>query len=156
MAPECLSEGVFSTRSDVYSFGILCWEVFTLGAVPFAAFPGKAVVQAIISGQRPTKPHLCPDNVFALMSACWRVSERPTFQTIHYTLDKIITSPSSEATEEAVFLACNPAADSCEGDYVEIRVPSVSSFLEPGSGSGDYVHCETNLQTKHVCRSSAV
>ena len=64
MAPESILERMYTSASDVWSFGILCWEVFSLGEVPYPRKSAEDVVLFLTRGERMPKPDLCPDNMF--------------------------------------------------------------------------------------------
>lgn len=59
MAPESLMDGVFTTQSDIWSFGVLLWEVMTLGQQPYPARNNQEVLNYVRSGGRPEKPPNC-------------------------------------------------------------------------------------------------
>ncbi|KAM7346733.1 receptor protein-tyrosine kinase sevenless isoform 1-T5 [Cochliomyia hominivorax] len=82
MAPESLVDGVFTTQSDVWAFGVLCWEILTLGQQPYAARNNFEVLNFVKEGGRLEQPDNCPDKLFALMSSCWLTEpdERPSFR----------------------------------------------------------------------------
>eukprot|EP00079_Xenopus_tropicalis_P035726 XP_017949497.1 PREDICTED: proto-oncogene tyrosine-protein kinase ROS [Xenopus tropicalis] len=63
MAPESLIDGIFTCRSDVWSFGIVLWEVFTMGQQPYPGFSNLEVLHHVQSGQRMCSPTNCPDDV---------------------------------------------------------------------------------------------
>mgnify|MGYP000855384320 CR=1 FL=1 len=60
MAPESLVDGVFTRHSDVWSFGVLLWEVMTLGQQPYQARSNVEVLQYVRSGGRLNRPTNCP------------------------------------------------------------------------------------------------
>ncbi|XP_040286016.1 proto-oncogene tyrosine-protein kinase ROS [Bufo bufo] len=63
MAPESLIDGIFSTRSDVWSFGVLLWELFSLGQQPYQGYSNMEVLHYVCSGQRMDSPDNCPDDI---------------------------------------------------------------------------------------------
>jgi serine/threonine protein kinase len=63
MAPESILERMYTSASDVWSFGILCWEVFSLGEVPYPRRTAEEVLLLLKRGERMPKPDLCPDNM---------------------------------------------------------------------------------------------
>lgn len=81
-APESFNYGTFSHASDVWSFGVTLWEMFSFGLVPFGEMKGVDVIKLIEAGERLTIPEQCPENVFRCMESCWnyRPRERPTFR----------------------------------------------------------------------------
>lgn len=84
-APESVNYGHFSHASDVWSFGITLWEMFSFGESPYGDKKGIEVVQYIERGKRLEKPERCPDIVYQTMLSCWKVepTERPTFRELN-------------------------------------------------------------------------
>ncbi|XP_065585146.1 proto-oncogene tyrosine-protein kinase ROS-like isoform X2 [Artemia franciscana] len=82
MSPESLIDGIFTTQSDVWSFGVLVWEIMTFGQQPYPARNNLEVLNYVRNGGRLTKPLGCPDVLFELMESCWSFNpnDRPTFQ----------------------------------------------------------------------------
>ena len=60
MAPECIHERKYSSKSDVWSYGVLCWEVFSNGAKPYADMNAHAMMAAVMRGYRMPRPESCP------------------------------------------------------------------------------------------------
>ena len=89
-APEVI-EGEFSTKSDVWSFGILLWEIYTFGRVPYPKVPLDETVNHVKRGGRPVCPENCPPKVYELMSDCWKMdpAERPNFKWLHSQLKSL-------------------------------------------------------------------
>ncbi|XP_039933146.1 tyrosine-protein kinase Fes/Fps isoform X2 [Hirundo rustica] len=87
-APEALNYGRYSSESDVWSFGILLWEAFSLGAVPYANLTNQQTREAVEHGMRLDPPEQCPEEVYQLMQRCWEYDphKRPSFSTIHQDL----------------------------------------------------------------------
>lgn len=90
MAPESLKDGVFSSASDVFSYGVVLWEMVTFAAQPYQGFSNNQVLNFVMEGGVMQRPESCPDNIYNLMSRCWshRPTARPTFfDIIEYLLD---------------------------------------------------------------------
>ncbi|CAD5207350.1 unnamed protein product [Bursaphelenchus okinawaensis] len=83
-APEALREGAFTNKSDVWSFGVLLWEIYSFGRVPYPRIPIQDVVRHIERGYRMEPPEACPASMNDLMTECWNLNpaERPTFAMI--------------------------------------------------------------------------
>ncbi|XP_029165154.1 insulin-like growth factor 1 receptor isoform X3 [Nylanderia fulva] len=89
MAPEFLMDGIFTSQSDVWAFGVLMWEIMSLGEQPYFSKNNSEVVQYVCTGGKLSKPLNCPPMLFQLMLHCWTaVNNRPNF--IH-CLENIIT-----------------------------------------------------------------
>ncbi|NWS71263.1 ROS1 kinase, partial [Crotophaga sulcirostris] len=91
MAPESLIDGVFTNRSDVWAFGVLVWEVLTLGEQPYPGFSNTEVLHHVRLGGRLESPNNCSDDLCDLMTRCWAQEphNRPTFSYIHDKLQEI-------------------------------------------------------------------
>uniref|UniRef100_A0A8C2K5I4 non-specific protein-tyrosine kinase n=1 Tax=Cyprinus carpio TaxID=7962 RepID=A0A8C2K5I4_CYPCA len=93
-APECMNYLKFSSKSDVWSFGVLMWEAFSYGQKPYKGMKGNEVIQMIESGERMSAPADCPAEMYNLMRKCWtyKPDERPGFSVVeprlrHYYYD---------------------------------------------------------------------
>ncbi|KAI4892934.1 hypothetical protein NFI96_014186 [Prochilodus magdalenae] len=91
-APEAITHGQFSTKSDVWSFGILLYEIVTYGGIPYPGFsPSEVVNQITQHGYRMPAPNKCPRFVYDIMLSCWREvpGERPNFQELKSDLENV-------------------------------------------------------------------
>uniref|UniRef100_A0A1A9VWK8 Tyrosine-protein kinase receptor n=1 Tax=Glossina austeni TaxID=7395 RepID=A0A1A9VWK8_GLOAU len=88
MAPESLVDGIFTIQTDVWAFGVLCWEILTLGRQPYAGRNNFEVLNFIKDGGRLEQPKNCPDKLFTLMMQSWSKDPdaRPTFRHCLNTL----------------------------------------------------------------------
>ncbi|XP_070552748.1 receptor tyrosine-protein kinase erbB-2-like [Ptychodera flava] len=71
MPPEFLTRGEFHFKSDVWSFGVLFWEVGALGAVPFEDDDSYKFIRRIARGEMLPKPQICTDEAYQIMCKCW-------------------------------------------------------------------------------------
>ncbi|KFV52320.1 Tyrosine-protein kinase SYK, partial [Gavia stellata] len=87
-APECMNFYKFSSKSDVWSFGVLMWEAFSYGQKPYKGMKGGEVAQMIERGERMERPEVCPTEVYDLMKLCWtyNVDDRPGFIAVELRL----------------------------------------------------------------------
>ncbi|KAI3361776.1 hypothetical protein L3Q82_001965 [Scortum barcoo] len=83
-APECINYFKFSSKSDVWSFGVLMWEAYSYGQKPYKGMKGNDVMQMIESGKRMDAPLNCPTEMYDLMRTCWtyKADERPGFSVV--------------------------------------------------------------------------
>uniref|UniRef100_H0W4G0 Tyrosine-protein kinase n=1 Tax=Cavia porcellus TaxID=10141 RepID=H0W4G0_CAVPO len=93
-APEALKHGKFSSKSDVWSFGVLLWEVFSYGRAPYPKMSLKEVSEAVEQGYRMEPPEGCPGPVLALMGSCWEAepARRPPFRKVAEKLAREVRS----------------------------------------------------------------
>ncbi|KAF7235825.1 Ephrin type-A receptor 2 [Varanus komodoensis] len=99
-APEAISHRKFTSASDVWSYGIVMWEVMSYGERPYWELSNHEVMKAINEGFRLPAPLDCPSAIYQLMLRCWQQerSHRPKFTDIVSILDKLIRSPESLKT----------------------------------------------------------
>ncbi len=95
LAPEVIEEQRFTPKSDVYSFAVCLWELYSLGKVPYAKMNDKAdIIEAILNQEYLEKPSRCHPKLYDIMLTCWRLSpkDRPSF----YKLETEITVMQEE------------------------------------------------------------
>ncbi|XP_020370542.1 tyrosine-protein kinase ZAP-70 isoform X1 [Rhincodon typus] len=87
-APECINFRKFSSKADVWSFGITMWEALTYGQKPYKKMKGPEVVSFIEQGGRLDRPPECPDEMHQLMQKCWtyKCEDRPGFEEVESTM----------------------------------------------------------------------
>lgn len=96
MAPESLFLGIFSIKSDVWSYGILLWEILTLGATPYPGRCAKEVLEEVKLGRTMDRPDHCSSELFELLKDCWSPGpdQRPTFGLLREHLSKLLAAES--------------------------------------------------------------
>lgn len=92
MAPESLSDHIYNSKSDVWSFGVLLWELVTLGASPYPGIAVQNLYHLLKSGYRMEKPENCSSELYKIMKCCWccEPAARPTFRTLMSTLEAML------------------------------------------------------------------
>ncbi|KAM5259953.1 tyrosine-protein kinase SYK isoform 2-T8 [Hipposideros larvatus] len=87
-APECINYYKFSSKSDVWSFGVLMWEAFSYGQKPYRGMKGSEVSAMLEKGERMGCPQGCPREMYELMNLCWTydVESRPGFVAVEMRL----------------------------------------------------------------------
>ena len=88
-APEATMFSRFTIKSDVWSFGILLYELITYGCPPYPELSNTEALVAIRSGYRLPSPKGCPDQLYNIMRDCWRdnAATRPTFESLHWRME---------------------------------------------------------------------
>ncbi|CRL07509.1 CLUMA_CG020474, isoform B [Clunio marinus] len=121
MAPESLFDKVYDTQSDVWSYGILLWEIMTLGGTPYPSIPSvKNLFELLKKGERMEKPALCSIDIYMLMRETWHwhPMERPSFSEIVEDLDKILSITANE-------------------EYLDLGLPQLETPPSSSDESGD-------------------
>ncbi|XP_020516690.1 tyrosine-protein kinase Fes/Fps [Labrus bergylta] len=90
-APEALNYGRFTTDSDVWSFGVLLWETFSMGLTPYTSMSNQQTREEVEKGYRMPAPHNCPMEISRIMSSCWQYDpkKRPSFKMLRTELSAI-------------------------------------------------------------------
>ncbi|XP_061270982.1 ephrin type-A receptor 1 isoform X4 [Bos javanicus] len=99
-APEAIAHRIFTTASDVWSFGIVMWEVLSFGDKPYGDMSNQEVMKSIEDGYRLPPPVDCPAPLYELMKNCWAYDRvrRPTFHRLKAQLEHLHANPHSLRT----------------------------------------------------------
>ncbi|ELU07736.1 hypothetical protein CAPTEDRAFT_42843, partial [Capitella teleta] len=141
MPPEAFLDGIFTSKTDVWSFGILLWEVFSLGYMPYPGRGNQEVMQLVTAGGRLEPPKECPSCVYHVMSLCWHgiPERRPTFTSVISRLKKCAESPEvvgrsfPEYRGPMVADSDNAIMRPADADRVILTVEPPVKCLEPDS-----------------------
>ncbi|XP_014782314.1 BDNF/NT-3 growth factors receptor [Octopus bimaculoides] len=114
MAPESVKYGRFTSESDVWSYGVVLWEIFSYGKQPYFGHSNEEVVTFINSGITLEKPEWCPPTIYNIMSGCWKQDprDRLTLKTIykhlidysHSLIRNVHIQPSVDWDSERIYL----------------------------------------------------
>ncbi|XP_026501765.1 tyrosine-protein kinase receptor [Vanessa tameamea] len=128
MPPEAYIDGIFTVKTDVWSYGVLLWEVFSLGIMPYTGCANREVMQMVSGGGRLEKPPGCPPDVYRLMCECWNPAptERPSFAQMFDRLQRLVQDP--EITDAPLPLLCSYLAP-----------PELPEANGPQRSAGDYL-----------------
>uniref|UniRef100_A0A672SJ66 Hepatocyte growth factor receptor n=1 Tax=Sinocyclocheilus grahami TaxID=75366 RepID=A0A672SJ66_SINGR len=98
MALESLQTHKFTAKSDVWSFGVLLWELMTRGAPPYSDVNSFDITIFLLQGRRLLQPEFCPDALYNVMIECWhpKPERRPTFSELVSRIATIFSSFSGE------------------------------------------------------------
>lgn len=91
MPPEAVLQNKYTIESDVWAFGVLLWEIFSLALQPYYGLSHEEVVKYVKSGKVLQCPENTPKSMHNVMVKCWnlRPSERPVFRSIHRELETV-------------------------------------------------------------------
>ncbi|XP_044164789.1 ephrin type-A receptor 7-like isoform X1 [Acropora millepora] len=92
MPPESLFLGESSTKSDIWSYGIVLWEVFTIGDSPYPRVKPRQVASLLERGYRMPRPNHISEELYSVMSECWleKPEDRPSFQWICTAMKRLL------------------------------------------------------------------
>ncbi|ELU07327.1 hypothetical protein CAPTEDRAFT_104207 [Capitella teleta] len=95
-APEALKDSLFTSKSDMWSFGILLWEIYSFGRVPYPRIPLADVVMHVDKGYRMESPDGCPQEIYDIMTETWNINaaQRPSFTETAVKLSAIRANTS--------------------------------------------------------------
>ncbi|XP_023665956.1 ephrin type-A receptor 7 isoform X2 [Paramormyrops kingsleyae] len=130
-ATEAIQYRKFTSASDVWSYGIVMWEVMSYGERPYWDMSNQDVIKAIEEGYRLPAPMDCPPGLHQLMLDCWQKdrNERPKFDQIVGILDKMIRNPNTLKTPVGTCTRpISPLLDQSTPDFTTFR--SVGDWLE--------------------------
>uniref|UniRef100_A0A8C2JMX6 receptor protein-tyrosine kinase n=1 Tax=Cyprinus carpio TaxID=7962 RepID=A0A8C2JMX6_CYPCA len=122
-APEAIQYRKFTSSSDVWSYGIVMWEVMSYGERPYWDMSNQDVINAIEQDYRLPPPMDCPNALHQLMLDCWQKdrNNRPKFNQIVNTLDKMIRNPGS-------LKSTTPLSSGVHLPLLDRSTPDFSSF----------------------------
>ncbi|XP_044530706.1 inactive tyrosine-protein kinase transmembrane receptor ROR1 [Gracilinanus agilis] len=149
MPPEAIMYGKFSSDSDIWSFGVVLWEIFSFGLQPYYGFSNQEVVEMVRKRQLLPCSEDCPPRMYSLMTECWNEipSRRPRFKDIHVRLRSwegisshtSSTSPSGgNATTQTTSLSASPISNLSNPRYPNYMFPAqgipqgqIAGFIGP-------------------------
>ena len=151
-APEAYNDRRCTEKSDVWSFGVMCYEVFTGAALPYAGMDNCTVEERVIAGYRLSCPPDCPLATHkALMLDCWRVDPamRPTFaalqQCLHATaMLGVLHKGGAKGALEADMLSQSP------GRHVSPAMGVSKDTSAPGASSDDNSGPQTSAASVYL------
>ncbi|XP_046746504.1 uncharacterized protein LOC124411449 [Diprion similis] len=92
MAIESLRDGIFSVKSDVWSFGVVLWELFSLAKTPYPEINPQDMCETLVGGYRMERPKYSPETIYRTMLQCWEAdpSKRPTFVELERSVGNLM------------------------------------------------------------------
>ncbi|XP_061184250.1 vascular endothelial growth factor receptor kdr-like [Saccostrea echinata] len=108
MAIESIFDQVFTIKSDIWSFGIVLWEIVTLGGSPYPGIPNEDLFRLLKDGYRMDRPENCSTDIYQMMLSAWHPNPdcRPTFTDLRTRLESML-----EATKSYINLSVSVSQD---------------------------------------------
>ncbi|XP_076233098.1 protein kinase receptor Ret oncogene isoform X2 [Calliopsis andreniformis] len=135
MAPESLADHVYTSKSDVWSFGVLLWELVTLGASPYPGVDVHNLYNLLKAGYRMERPANCSQQLYKLMVSCWHqeAGMRPSFKGLTSHLEKML--------EDSVeYLDLNPRTVHNQAYFASLHALDSPSSTETNTLKTDVVN----------------
>ncbi len=109
MSPESIEKLIFNTETDVWSYGVLVWELFTRGTTPYTQIDNNYIFHHLKQGNRLPKPKYCPKTIHSILLKCWSQNpkSRPSFATMSERLEYIIDNFVETRNHTYVNISCN-------------------------------------------------
>ncbi|XP_036264030.1 tyrosine-protein kinase receptor UFO isoform X3 [Pipistrellus kuhlii] len=107
IAIESLADRVYTSKSDVWSFGVTMWEIATRGQTPYPGVENSEIYDYLRQGNRLKQPVDCLDGLYALMSQCWELNpqDRPSFSQLREDLENTLkTLPPAQEPDEILYV----------------------------------------------------
>ncbi|XP_056329024.1 tyrosine-protein kinase receptor UFO [Danio aesculapii] len=106
IAIESLADRVYTTKSDVWSFGVTMWEIATRGQTPYPGVENSEIYDYLRQGNRLKQPPDCLDIIYSMMFSCWLLSpkDRPSFEMLRCELEKVLEDLPSQDPEEILYV----------------------------------------------------
>ncbi|XP_074434761.1 tyrosine-protein kinase Mer isoform X4 [Larus michahellis] len=134
IAIESLADRVYTTKSDVWAFGVTMWEIATRGMTPYPGVQNHEIYEYLFHGQRLKKPEGCLDELYEIMSACWRAdpAARPTFPQLKVHLEKLLENlPAIRGSRDVIYINTSLPEESPDSTQ-DSGFPQADSDLDPG------------------------
>ncbi|CAI4232774.1 unnamed protein product [Auanema sp. JU1783] len=132
-APEAITHRKFTAASDVWSFGVLTWEVCSFGERPYWDWTNQKVISEIMAGYRLPAPMDCPASLHRIMLWCWKLErhDRPSFAQLLAILEKYSRNPEYIYTDSSLVSKYAYSTNHLENAYGAVRPPGISSQCPP-------------------------
>ncbi|XP_031297105.2 tyrosine-protein kinase Mer [Camelus dromedarius] len=135
IAIESLADRVYTSKSDVWAFGVTMWEIATRGMTPYPGVQNHEIYDYLLHGHRLKQPEDCLDELYEIMHSCWRVEplDRPTFSVLRLQLEKLLESLPAVQDKADVLYINTQFPESGEGPAEGSALAQLDKSLDPGS-----------------------
>ncbi|KAM3852222.1 tyrosine-protein kinase Mer isoform 2-T2 [Vipera latastei] len=134
IAIESLADRVYTTKSDVWAFGVTMWEIATRGMTPYPGVQNHEIYDYLLHGHRLKQPEGCLDDLYEIMYSCWRADpvDRPTFSELKLHLEKILESlPALGEPSSVIYINTNLQEANAKELMEDYEFPQIDTVLDP-------------------------
>uniref|UniRef100_A0A2D4G3U6 Protein kinase domain-containing protein n=1 Tax=Micrurus corallinus TaxID=54390 RepID=A0A2D4G3U6_MICCO len=134
IAIESLADRVYTTKSDVWAFGVTMWEIATRGMTPYPGVQNHEIYDYLLHGHRLKQPEGCLDDLYEIMYSCWRTDpvDRPTFSELKLHLEKILESlPALSESSSVIYINTNLQEENAKELMEDDEFPQIDTVLDP-------------------------
>nr|XP_061801262.1 macrophage colony-stimulating factor 1 receptor 2-like [Nerophis lumbriciformis] len=158
MAPESIFQCVYTVQSDVWSYGVLLWEIFSLGKSPY---PNVAVdtkfYKMIKDGCHMDRPDFAPPQMYQLMTSCWSLepTDRPTFKIICQLVERLLLSDDKAGHgKQPIYKNIDERGEDEDSEEEDGMGEDSFKGEEPDSGEDDEESIKMTKMTKNIYQLS--
>ncbi|XP_008853208.1 tyrosine-protein kinase receptor UFO isoform X1 [Nannospalax galili] len=150
IAIESLADRVYTSKSDVWSFGVTMWEIATRGQTPYPGVENSEIYDYLRQGNRLKQPVDCLDGLYALMSRCWELNprDRPNFAELREDLENTLKAlPPAQEPDEILYVNMDEG-----GGHLEARGAAGGADPPTQPDPKDSCHCLTAAEVHSAGR----
>ncbi|XP_051039381.1 tyrosine-protein kinase Mer isoform X1 [Phodopus roborovskii] len=135
IAIESLADRVYTSKSDVWAFGVTMWEIATRGMTPYPGVQNHEMYDYLLHGHRLKQPEDCLDELYDIMYSCWSADplDRPTFSVLRLQLEKLSESLPDAQDKESIIYINTQLLESCEGLVDGPSLAGLDMNIDPDS-----------------------
>ncbi|KPJ01940.1 Vascular endothelial growth factor receptor 1 [Papilio xuthus] len=135
LAIECMTDRIFSTQSDVWSFGVVLWELFSLAKTPYPNISPPSLLQRLSEGHRLEKPMYADDRLYEVMLRCWaqKPTARPSFTELQEILGEFLEDNvrNHYVDLNSAYIDMNVKAEGQEDYLAMVCAPDYNNLVTP-------------------------
>ncbi|XP_054840629.1 tyrosine-protein kinase Mer isoform X2 [Eublepharis macularius] len=130
IAIESLADRVYTTKSDVWAFGVTMWEIATRGMTPYPGVQNHEIYDYLFHGHRLKQPEGCLDELYEIMYSCWRTDpvDRPTFSELKLHLQKLTESLPAQ---NVIYINTSLLEENADESMENSEFPQIDTDLDP-------------------------
>ncbi|XP_045491970.1 vascular endothelial growth factor receptor 1 isoform X3 [Colias croceus] len=135
LAVECMTDRIFSTQSDIWSFGIVLWELFSLAKTPYPNISPTNLLKWLLEGHRLEKPTYADDRLYDVMLKCWeqKPTARPSFSQLQEILGSFLEDNvrNHYVDLNSAYMELNAKCEGQEDYLAMVSAPDFNNLVTP-------------------------